>query len=453
MSQDRKQRLLELDPETLADALIELADRDTTADEVVKKLIATPKEKHKQLKSKFAALKRSKRFIGWGESADFAYKLELLLSEIKESVEDPEEGVKLVAQFFEHDAYTLGRCDDSSGMVGQVFMIDACDLFIEYAQRCTDKRWLADLILQLNEDNNYGVRDSLFHRAGEFLTEPVIRELIGELQQRTDGASTSQEHDFKTRHWLLLIESLARQIKDPQLFEQTRRARGGKLNPAAYMDIGKVYLESGDAQTALSWVEKIPDDHMSQYDRDKLLKEIYGKLGEREKQESVAWQMFRRSPDKYSLEELLEVIGESKREEVIDGEIPRILDRNGYTLTDAQFLVEMNRIGDAAEYIVQRAGHLDGNQYYHLFDMAKTLESAGHYLATSAVYRALLDAILQKARSKAYNHAARYLRKLDELATSIKDWCGLPDHAAYMDQLKQVHGRKSAFWSKYNAQG
>jgi hypothetical protein len=41
---DRKQRLLELGADRLADALLELAGRDDTADDLLERMIATPQE-------------------------------------------------------------------------------------------------------------------------------------------------------------------------------------------------------------------------------------------------------------------------------------------------------------------------------------------------------------------------------------------------------------------------
>ena len=82
----------------------------------------------------------------------------------------------------------------------------------------------------------------------------------------------------------MLIESLARQIKDAKLFEKTCIASWGKLSTAALVDIARVYLESGDIETAHSWMKKIPEGETFQaYERDKLLEEIYHKQGDSEK--------------------------------------------------------------------------------------------------------------------------------------------------------------------------
>jgi hypothetical protein len=50
------------------------------------------------------------------------------------------------------------------------------------------------------------------------------------------------------------------------------------------IDIARVYLESGDVETAHSWLKKIPEGETFQaYERDKLLLEIYQKQGDSEK--------------------------------------------------------------------------------------------------------------------------------------------------------------------------
>ena len=63
------------------------------------------------------------------------------------------------------------------------------------------------------------------------------------------------------------------------------------------------------------------------------------------------------------------------------------------------------------------------------------------------LYRALLDDILDRGRSPAYGHAARYLAKLGDLSDGDLASAGLIDHDAYRAGLRRSHGRKSGFWS------
>ena len=82
----------------------------------------------KELKSRLSALKRSRRFVRWGESVGLARELRDLLQQIEGQVEDAQAGCTLVADFYITDHSVFGRCDDSSGHVGDVYRYDACEL-------------------------------------------------------------------------------------------------------------------------------------------------------------------------------------------------------------------------------------------------------------------------------------------------------------------------------------
>ena len=255
MTDSRKQKLVNLGAETLAEALLNLAVLSDEADDLIEQLIATPRENVQRFKKKLSSLKRRKRFIGWRESASFARELEMLLQDLKSGVSDPLTGIELVAAFYEADNTIFEMCDDSSGNIGDVFRYDAKELFVDYASRCNDKEKIADIILKVNQKDDYGIRDALIDCVGECLPEEVIRTMIATLQKWAD----KERDEYGKRHHLILIESLARQIKDARLFEKTRIASGRKLSTASFIDVARVYLESGDVETAHSWLRKIPE--------------------------------------------------------------------------------------------------------------------------------------------------------------------------------------------------
>lgn len=446
MDDDRKKTLVDLGAETLAEALLGLASQDDTASEVVERMIASPEKNIQRFKTKLAAIKRSRRFIRWGEAAGFARELQDLLQNLKAGVSDPQQGAELVATFYETDNGALGNCDDSSGHVGDVYRFDAKALFVGYARRCPDKEWLVNLVLKLNRDDDYGVRDTLIDCAAEYLPEPQIRTLISRLQDAAD----KEKDEYGKRRWLRLIESLARQIRDATLFEKIRIAAWGKLSTAACMDIAQVYLESGEARTALLWLEKISaDDTFQTHERDRLLLEILGQLGEARKQSEVAWRIFRRHRCKDSLGALLSVIGAEQREFIIEGEVKSILANQSLSLLDAAFLVDMGRMEEAEHYLLERSEQLNGDFYGNLLPLAEAMETDARHLAATIVYRALLGSILRRGQTKTYPHGVRYLKKLDRLAKSLSDWRGQGSHDVYLQQLRQSHGRKSSFWSQY----
>lgn len=449
MNSERKQRLAALGAGRLADALLELAGCDEAADDLVERMIVTPAENIKRFKAKLAGIKRSRRFIGWGESAAFARELVALLEDLQAGVTDPRTGAELVAAFYECDKGALGHCDDSSGHVGDVFRHDARELFVGYASRCDDdddKEWLGELVFKVNRIDDYGVRDTLIVCASDYLPEPVLRTLVDRFQKEAGKGS----EEYAKRHWLRLVESLARQLKDAPLFERTRIASWGSLSTAACVDIARVYLESGDGHTALTWLEKVPDtENFMAAERDALLLEVFGRMGDAARQADTAWRIFRRSRSLPALERLLAILGSGQKDAVEGGEIATILAGKNLSLTDAAFLVAIERLDEAETYLLKHAGQLNGDNYSQLLPLAETLEKDGRHLCASLLYRALLDSILRRAQTKIYPHGVRYLKKLDRLAGAVSDWRTIDTHLDYKAGLQLQHGRKSSFWSRY----
>ena len=325
---DRKQKLIDLDAESLAAALLELAAQSDVADDLVESLIATPTENIQRFRKKLTGLKRSRRFIDWRESSGFARKLEMLLRDLRAGVTDP---------------------------------------------------------------------------------------LVG-----------------------------------AELFEQTRIASWGKLSTGALVDIARVYLESGNVQTAYSWLNKIPENEtFHSHERDQLLQEIYRRLGDDEKLAELLYRNFRSYHSSKTLQDLLAVIGSDRRDEVISKEVVLILANPIFCTLDAEFMISVGKIDEAERFILDRAEQLDGDYYGGLISLAKTMESENRNLAAALIYRSLLISVLERGYTKAYPHGVRYLKKLDNLATSITQWMKFDKHEMFKDQIYLSHGRKYSFWSKY----
>jgi hypothetical protein len=447
MVADRRKKLIALGAEVLADGLLGLAERVEVVDDLVERLIATPKENIQRYKEKLSELKRRQRFISWKESAAFAHELEMLLADLESGVDDPRIGLQLVAAFYQADGDIFEQCDDSDGNVGNVFQYNAKELFVSYASNCPDKQWLGRLVFDLCRKDDYGVRDTLVDCAAQYLPESEVRNLITRFQESTEGKA----EEFWRHHWMHCVQSLARQVKDAPLFEQTRLASSSTPTSAACVDIARVHLGCGDAQTALSWLQQVPKDdhHHNQHDQDRLLLEIYGKTGDKDRQKEVAWRIFRRHRSARALFELLSVIGQDQKDGVVASEITDILGEKTFSRSNALFLVETGHLDAAEAYLLDRSGKLDGDFYSGLLPLAEAMEAGGRPLCASIIYRALLDAILRRAYSKAYDHGVSYLKKLDMLAPAVLDWRGFGNHDVYVKYLRDQHSRKRSFWPRY----
>ena len=444
---NKRKRLIQLGSERLADMLIELAARSRDADDMIKRMTASPSDNIKRFKTKLASIKRARRFIDWRGISDFARELEQMLSDLEAGVNDPKTGVYLVAAFYEADRFIFERCDDSRGSVGDVFRTTARDLFVHYASLCADKAWLVDKLMELYAEDEYGVRDVVLHAANQFLPEDLLQNLADCLWQR----SQQERHDtYQAQHWLLVLETVARQLKNASLYEKVQRAEQPELSTSAQIDIARVYLESGDLKTALSWLERVRVEPFRSSDRDNLLLAVYRELGDTDKAAEVALRNLQRSRSKENLETLLSIIGDQERERVIEAEVSAILVSKEYSQTDADFLVALDCIDHSEVYLLNHTSGFDGDYYTGLLSLTEAMEKNGRWLVASMIYRALLDSILTRTVSKYYHHGIRYLKKLDGLAVNILDWRNVQDHESYKAGLLKNHGRKSSFWAGYS---
>lgn len=442
-----KDQLIHLGAEKLADALVDLSNRSDQALELIERLLSTPEENLQQFKSKLSDLKRNGRFVESWKTRDFAQELEDFLSDIRAVVEAPKTGLELVTAFFKSDSKILEACDDSDGLVSNVFHFDAIELFIYYAKNIKDESLLSNLVFELYQKDDYGVRDALVNQASKFLSEETLRSLA---QRFWENAKTPENDEYKVRHFLFAVESLARQLKDAPLFEKAALAAWPKLTSNTCLDIAEVYFEAGNPEKALQWVMKIPPEEIFfDYKRDALLLNIYKKTNDQEKLKEVAWQIFRKQRHVETLKQLLSIIGEDQRERVITEAVQGILSNPHFSESDLSFLLQINQIDQAQCYLFKNVQELDGYRDNFLLPIAQQFEKENRFLAATMIYRELLESILNRAISKYYHHGVRYLKKLEELAPDIADWEEFLTHDQYRKKINETHFRKKSFWMKY----
>ena len=447
MREEEKKRLVELGPEALADALLELSERGDLAGSVVERLSSTKVENLKRVRSRIAGQMRARKFVDWRGAAALAEQLREILSDMDAADPDPMTGVELMCKFYRCDDPVFGRCDDSSGIVGDVFEYPARDLFVRYASACEDKSRVGDVLLELCLPAQWHARSVLIDSASRFLPEDEMRRLADVLLECWEREPPESRIDSNE---CFLIMSIARQLGDAPLFERIVTATWPDVHGSACLDIARVYLESGDPETALSWIERFPPrEFYRARERDELLLSVLERLGDREGLEKTAWRLFRRERSAGALDKLLIVIGAGERQRVIEQETSLISESDRFSYSDALFLVEAGRPDAAEDYLLSHAGSIDGHVYPALLPIAKGLEEAGRPLGASVVFRALLESILSRAQSKYYHHGVRYLKKLDRLAPGVACWSGIASHEEYKEQLLAAHGRKRSFWSRY----
>ncbi|GMQ81553.1 MAG: hypothetical protein BMS9Abin05_0985 [Rhodothermia bacterium] len=446
MEDSRRQRLIELGAEELADVLGNLALQNEDVARTVARLTSSGQENAKRFTRALGDLKRRNKFYGSRESFELARQLTGILADLTAARLEPRSGVQAMVDFYRADTRIFESCDDSFGNVSDVFCHDAVDVFASYASECTDEDWIVEVVIELNQRDDYCVRLSLLERSADYLSESGLQDLIMRLWNLV-GDDPDAPGAYQ---WLGAIERIARQMKDAALFEKARRALKSDLSIIDCEEIAKLYHESGDSETALYWLQFHPEaPSLIAGSRRWLLVDIHRKLGNLEAMAEAAREIFQSHRSEDAFEVLIEALGENQRAQVIDDETRKILQTETFSISDAGFLANVGRTDEAGKYVLARAAQIDGNYYSSLKPLAERMDKSGRPLASSMIYRALLNSILERGQSKYYHHGIGYLKKLDRLAKAVSNWRDFAPHRGYVAGLRGEHGRKRSFWSRY----
>jgi hypothetical protein len=350
------------------------------------------------------------------------------------------------------DAVIFNRADDSDGLIGDELRA-ACVLWLEAAAAVRSPQtgpaadWGATLY-DLYQANDYGVREPLLGESHRLLHENELRVLAARFERDACAVLERAKEGTRAFHDVFAPSSamglIARALRDPVLHERSIRIYSPEPNELQAIEIASHYVECGDAAGALRWLGHAFARNNECHRLD-LLDRAYELMGDRVRQIEIRREQYRRAPGIHTyraLEELLPATEHSalRTRACLDAK------SNPHVATAAEVLFALQEPCLAEQLIVDRASELDGRNYVLLTFLVETARANGRWLAATMIWRALLDAILTRGYSKAYGHAARYLRELRGTASQIEDFHGHPTHADYERSLRIVHGRKASFW-------
>ncbi|PIQ63853.1 MAG: hypothetical protein COV99_00405 [Bacteroidetes bacterium CG12_big_fil_rev_8_21_14_0_65_60_17] len=398
----------------------------------------------REFASGVAGLKRRTRFTPYRESFHLARKLDALLDCLSGVELSPEDGVLRILEFFRTDEGVFGTSDDSAGVMGDVYRHRACDMLVEYASKCPDKLFLADAVLDLiREGDNYRIRHIALGVVGRFLSR---REMVYLIEHFEGPAEGSDRSGFVCAH------TVALQLGDPLILERVHRSQGKNLPVYALEEISRAWFNSNDPETALSWLDRVPDGvAFRSKERQALRTDIYEALGRLDERDALLWAAFRSARSAGRFEALLERVGVEnvdERRTLLAAEVGHVLASSRFRLSDLVFLMDTEHIREAARWCYEVRDEIGGHAYLTLPKLASLFSGEGEFLAATILWRALLDDLLGSGRTRAYGHGARYLKQLRACATSIQDWKALSTHDEYEAALMERHGRKSSFWRR-----
>ncbi len=466
------ENLKALGAQRLAELLIDIADGDATTKRRLRlELIAreAPKTMAAEVRKRLTQIGNARSFADWRKVRDLAADLEAQRRAIIDQVanSDAAEAVELMWRFMDLAEAMHERCDDSSGVIGDVFR-DACrDLGPLTQATKPDPVALADRVFTALNENDYGQYDYLIETLSSSLGAKGLDHLKGRFiklsktaperppseKRRVIGWGTGgplYEDEIKAHSRESTIRLALRDIADAQgdvdafinqYEEETRKV------PRIAAEIARRLLAVSRAEEALGTIEAA--EHRQggwpDFDWEDARIDVLEVLGRRDEAQAARWSCFERALSAQHLRAYLKRLPDFDDVEAEQRALDYAERYNGL-LPALAFLVSWPALDRAARLVTRRAAELDGDHYEILAPAADAL-SAKHPLAATLALRAMISFTLSKGRSSRYRHAARHLMECESLAATIKEFGAFETHEAYAVRLKAEHGRKSGFWS------
>lgn len=439
-----EKRLPGVPHETLVTSLLNLAETSEEVERLVEELIATSDEALVSFKRKLSGLKRRRRFYRYSETQILTAELYALLRLLNHDDLPAKDIINALVSFFEADSKIMELGDDSHGQIGNVFSYEATQRFTQVASQIDDQKFLKKTFKRLYEENGYGVRDRIVDHAAEFLTEESLRELYSNY---ADNASRENRDGRQTS---ILAERLSAQLKDPELFEAEIRKSTDAYYQAKLPELAQVYLSAGRiedlAEKLEPWFVLVPSH--KKHELEEIAHEVYALTNDQGRLINSLTKQFLTEASSKAYQALSEILSPEELSSLLAKMRENALNGSSLDLSRVHFFLNFGEPDTAASLICKFSNDLNGDLYYMLPDLAKAFVKEDKALAATLVYRALFISILERARTKGYRHAARYLQILQDLSEDISEWDAHQDQSSFLKELYQKHYRKTSFWSK-----
>lgn len=438
--------LAALDTKKLAHFLYEYALRDPLLFTAAEHLVQYSESHEGMLK---LILNRIKG-ISSGQRSYFRSDARELDHEVYDIVRSIEEELALVCK---EDAVTaLQFLAERSGAI--IESVDTSDgtvyPHLQYAVSLLGQLWakigvkeepklVARYVLDKLNDNGYGVFDYIIEGFKDVLGDSGYSALEKLFRK---SITNSSESDRKER-LVDRLKNLADAQNDPDKYIALTKEFPSKHQEYEHLEVAKRLAAAGRAEEALDRMQHVTSDSISwKSDVDKTLLMCYKILGRHDDAYDILEQRFIQGPSKDTLKAVMQAKRAKKGDRDSFVELAISKSNNVYTLVD--FLTEIKDVKRLAAIVCNKHKDWDGDAYGTLQPAANLLEVTAPLEAT-ILYRALIDSILTRAKSKYYYHAARYLGKLSLLATLISDFSLVGTHVEYLATIRELHKRKPAF--------
>lgn len=458
-----------LGAERLAQLLIDLSTGDAGAKRKLRLALAGtqgPREAAHQIAKRLASIAKSRSVVTWRRRKSFVKDLETQRLAIMEEIapRDPREALDLLWRFMTLATSVFERCDDSSGMVIDIFRHACADLGKVAQAAAPNPQVLASQVLDALQDNDFGHYDRLIPTMAPALGADglaALKALVEDLAARpvpvppksewktagwgSRGAYYAHEREERLRRSTVerALQDIADVQGDVDAYIAQYDAKTRKL-PKIAADIAGRLLAVGRPSDALAALDAVAPAQQSDSEWSDARLATLEALDRTQDAQALRWDRFQRD---LSPEQLRTYLKRLPDFEDIEAEDQAMIHAASHPnlLNALEFFLNWPALDHAARLVLDRHAALDGDAYDILTPAAEQL-APQHPLAATIALRAMIDVTLDRSRQKRYGYAAAHLASCAALSQRIDDFGAFETHAAYVARLKSKHGKKSGFW-------
>jgi hypothetical protein len=400
-----------------------------------------PKKLVSAIKQEISSLKRSTGFVDYYGSDALADRLDQLRLRIIEDLtkKSSEDALKLMHDFLNLHAKTIERCDDSNGTVAGVFT-DSCKGLGEiYTKVNKPVEEVVQVVFDIFMKDDYCICDDVIFNFKEALGKEGLSLLYSKFKK-------SDRSSYKIIQGLKHIADCQKNI---EAYIEACNLKHSRFPDHDYIEIATRLIDTWKAQEALEWLDKVDTSNNAFQTNVIPLKikalELNGNYAQAE-QERILWFDKTLSPEVYgqilsnAKPEFKELFKKSAVEKAFNFPNPHVA---------INFFIEAQEFEECGKFVYLKIDQLSGDSYYTLRPAAKILQQLDP-LASTLLYRKMIQPVLDKAKSKYYNYAAQDLALCAMLSNKVTNWQGYESHDIYFKQIMDSHKRKVSFWPQYN---
>ena len=299
--------------------------------------------------------------------------------------------------------------------------------------------------------DDYGAREELLQHADLLLDEPAVRDLVSQFESQMASALASSAASAGLPHEVFKISAalslLSEALRDPAVKVRAVLSYSPQPNALQQQSFVEAYLKADRPTDALAWLQGTWG-HLENR-RQSLLAEVLGRLGRHGESAPILQDLFEQTLSVFDLHRWLEHLPESSRPQALARARQLALNHDDPAVA-ADLLLDIGDDEAAEAMLAREPDRIHGGSYASLVPLAQALQARDRSRGETAIYRALLTAILDRAYARAYGHAARYWVRLGTIASTGIDLRPLEPHEAFETAIRSRHARKSAFWAKVN---